>query len=97
MIIEGVDPRDTTWETDWPVYRVYFWNQPPAPPGIAQAQVMWNCDEYRLSEATDVQEVLEWAHSRARPDQTFVLYVEHHDGHSSGLVRLFGTDPNEAS
>ena len=52
MIVEGVDPRDTQWEVDWPVYRVYFWHQPPAPPGVAQEQVMWHCDEYRLSEVT---------------------------------------------
>ena len=97
MIIEGVDPRDTRWEVDWPVYRVYFWHQPPAPPGVAQEQVMWHCDEYRLSEATDVEEVLDWARSSARPDQTFTLYVEHRDAHGSGLVRLLGVDPNSAT
>jgi hypothetical protein len=97
MIIEGVDPRDTQWETDWPVYRVYFWHQPPAPPGVAQGHVMWHCDEYRLSEATDVEEVLGWARSSARRDQTWVVYVEHRDGQRSGLVRLFGTDPNSAA
>jgi hypothetical protein len=38
---------------------------------------MWHCDEYRLSEATDVEEVLDWARNSSRPDQTFTLYVEH--------------------
>ncbi|GAB2755679.1 hypothetical protein GCM10027020_04770 [Nocardioides salsibiostraticola] len=97
MKIEGVDPRDTQWETDWPDYRVYFWYQPPASPVTAQEQVMWHCAEYRLSEANDVQEVLDWARSSARPDQTFVVYAEHRDGQRHGLVRLFGTDPNSAA
>lgn len=97
MIIEGVDPRDTEWEVDRPVYRVYFWHQPPAPPGVAHEHVMWHCDEYRLSEATDFEDVLGWARSKARPDQTFVVYVEQRDAERSGLVRLFGVDPNSAT
>lgn len=97
MIIEGVDPRDTQWENDWPAYRVYFWHQPPAPDGIAQEHMMRHCDEYRLTEVRDVQQVLAWAHDRARPDQTFVVYVEHLDGHRIGLARLFGTDPNSSA
>ena len=60
MIIEGVDPRDTQWEVDCPVYRVYLWHQPPAPLGVSQGQMGWHCDEYRLSEATGVKEVLDW-------------------------------------
>jgi hypothetical protein len=38
--------------------RGYFWHRPDAPPGVAQRQVMWHCDEYRLSDAVDVEEVL---------------------------------------
>ena len=30
VFTEGVDPRDIKWEVDQPVYRVYFWYQPPA-------------------------------------------------------------------
>ena len=97
MIIEGVDPRDTQWEADWPVYRVYFWHQPPAPPRVAQEHAMWHCDEYRLSEVTDVEEVLDWARNRARADQTFVIYLEQRDAERSGLVRLIGVDPNSAT
>lgn len=96
MIIEGVDPRDITWEDDRPVYRVYFWHQPPAPSGADQARAMWHCDEYRLTEAADVEEVLGWARNTARSDQTFTLYVEHRDAHQSGLVRLVGADPSSA-
>lgn len=97
MIIEGVDPRDTEWEADWPVYRVQFWHQPPAPADVAQKHVMWHCDEYRLSDVIDVEEVLDWARNRARSDQTFVIYVEQRDSERSGLVRLLGVDPNSDS
>lgn len=97
MIIDRVDPRDTQWEIDWPVYRVYFWYQPPAPPGVAQEHAMWHCDEYRLSDAIDVEEVLGWARNTARSDQTFVVYVEQRDAQRSGLVRLWGVDPNTAT
>ena len=97
MIVDGVDPRDTQWEVGWPVYRVYFWHQSPAPAGVAQEHMMWHCDEYRLSDAPDVEEVLDWARNRARSDQTFVIYVEQRDGQRSGLVRLFGVDPNSTA
>ncbi|WP_322919197.1 hypothetical protein [Nocardioides renjunii] len=97
MIVEGVDPRDTQWEVDWPVYCVYFWHQPPAPAGVAQEHAMWQCDEYRVSDVADVEEVLDWARNKARSDQTFVIYVEQRDAHRRGLVRLFGVDPDSAA
>jgi hypothetical protein len=97
VIIEGVDPRDTQWEVDWPVYRVYFWHQPPAPAGVAQEHVMWHCDEYRLSDVANVEEVLDWARNKARSDQTFVIYVEQRDAERSGLVRVLGVDPSSAA
>ena len=97
MDISGVDPRDIEWEADRPVYRVYFWHQPTAPAGVVQDVMMWHCDEYRLSDVVDVEEVLGWARSRARSDQTFVVYVEQRDARQLGLVRLFGTDPNSAA
>lgn len=96
MIVTGVDPRDTQWEVDCPVYRVYFWHQPPAPAGVRQEIVMWHCDEYRLTDVADVEEVLDWARREARSDQTFVIYVEQSDAQRSGLVRLWGVDPNSA-
>lgn len=97
MNIEGVDPRDTDWEVGWPVYRVYFWHQPPAPAGVTQEHAMWHCDEYRLTDAAGVEEVLDWARSNARSDQTFVIYIEQRDAQRSGLLRLFGADPNSAA
>ena len=93
MIIEGIDPRDTKWEVDSPVYRVYFWHQPPAPPGIPPETVMYHSDEYRLSDVVDVAEVLAWARTTARADQTFTLYVEHQDSGGPGLIQLMGDDP----
>jgi hypothetical protein len=97
VIVDGVDPRDTQWEVDSPVYRVYFWHQPPAPPaGVAQEHVGWHCDEYRLSDVADVEEVIDWARKKAQSDQSFVIYVEQRDGQRSGLARLFGVDPNSA-
>ncbi len=57
---------------------------------------MWHCDEYRLTHVVDVEEVLDWARNRARPDQRFVIYVEQRDAGRSGLVRLLGVDPHRA-
>lgn len=93
MIVEGIDPRDTEWEVERPVYRVYFWRQPLAPAGVPQELVGFHSDEYRLSEAVDVGEALDWARTTARADQTFTLYVEHRHGDSPGLIHLMGIDP----
>jgi hypothetical protein len=93
VIVQGVDPRDTEWEVEGPVYRVYFWHRPPAPGGAPQEQMMFQSDEYRLSGAVDVGEVLDWARATASPDQTFTLYIEHGHGDSPGLIHLMGVDP----
>lgn len=94
MIIEGVDPRDIEWEVDQPVYRVYFWHQPPAPPGVAQEHMGYHCHEHRLTGADDVHEVLRWATDTAQPEQSFTLYVEHDSlERGRGLIHLAGIDP----
>ena len=98
MNVDGIDPRDIKWEEDRPVYRVYFWHQPLAPAGVPQEHMMFHSDEYRLSEADDVGEVLDWARTTARSDQTFTLYVEHVEhcqGESPrrGMIQLMGVDP----
>ena len=57
---------------------------------------MFHCDTYRLSGAVDVDEVLDWVRTTARPDQTFTLFVEHRDhrhDNSPGLIHLMGVDP----
>ena len=93
MQTEGVDPRDTEWECDEPVYRVYFWHQPAPPPGIAAEQMGWHCDEHRLTGAADVHEVIEWADRRLPEGDHYVLYVEQSDRGMPGLVRLAGVEP----
>jgi hypothetical protein len=93
VIVHSIDPRDTEWEVEGPVYRVYFWHQPLAPDGVAQEHGMFHSAEYRLSGAVDVSEALDWARTTARPDQTFTLYVEHRHGDSPGLIHLMGVDP----
>lgn len=94
MIIELVDPRGIEHEVDQPVYRVYFWHRPAAIPGVAQEDMAYHCEEYRLEGASDVHEVISWATMRARPEQTYILYVEHHVDGRPGLMRLAGRDPN---
>ncbi len=95
VIIEGVDPRDTEWEAEEPVYRVYFWHQQLAPLGIAQQHMGYVCDEHRLRGAADVMEVIAWAEATARPEQTFTLYVEHLQAGRPGLIHLAGSDPTD--
>ena len=97
MIVQGIDPRDTEWEVEEPVYRVYFWHQPLAPAGVPQEHMMFHSDEYQLSGAVDVGEVLDWARSTARRDQTFTLYVEHRHGEGPGLIHLMGVDPTTST
>jgi hypothetical protein len=50
MHVEVVDPRDTRWEDDRPVYRVSLWS----PDGLV-------CDAHRLTGVEDVTAVLDWA------------------------------------
>jgi hypothetical protein len=94
VIINSVDPRDIEWEVDQPIYRVYFWHHPLALLGWTPQQHMgYHCDEYRVRDAKDVHEVLAWAQTTARPEQTITVYVEHLHQGSPGLIRLAGTDP----
>ena len=80
--IKSVDPRDQTWEVDQPSYRVYF------------HEADGTSDEYEVS-GVDVGGVLAWAEER-RGRRTYVLYACV-PGSGLGLVRLAGTDPNDAS
>ena len=81
-----IDPRDVSWEVDSPAYRVYFWGRPS--PTWA-----WQCEEWRLTAAHDVHEVLAWADGRAG-DRTFTVQAEVDvSGEGRGMIRLAGTDP----
>jgi hypothetical protein len=49
------------------------------------------------SRGRDVHEVMRSATMKARPEQTFVLYLEHHmDDDGPGLTRLVGQDLNRS-
>jgi len=102
MHADGVDPRDVTWEVSSPVYRVYFWHRPKAPPEVPLDEVGYHCDEYRLIDADDVHEVLTWAEARRQGSDSYTLYVETNryskdDGGVPGLLRLAGIDPTVAT
>jgi len=70
-----VDPRDMAWEEDVPVYRVYFDG-----PGAAR--------EYRLTEATDVAEVVAWTDSHRLGNEIASVFVECPAADQPGLARL---------
>lgn len=95
MQASPIDPRDATWEFDTPTYRVYFWTQPTG------AITATSSDEWRITAANDVFEVITWAEAK-RGDRTYGLFVEHTDRIESrtegwieapGLIRLAGSDP----
>ena len=79
-----VDPRDIRWEVSSPTYRVYFWRRVGGG---------YHSEEFQLSGASDVREVLAWAERRAE-GRTFTAYalVENVRG-EPGLVQLAGVDP----
>ena len=80
MRARPIDPRDTETEVTSPTYRVFFW-EPQVEQGLMS-------HEYEITDALDVQEVLEWATTNAG-DRTFTAYVVIDET----LVRLVGRDP----
>lgn len=89
MKVRGVDPRDSRWEDNDPTYRVYFWTRHEAPDSDP-ASAAWASDEYEITGATDVREVLEWADADGRD---YVAYARNDDEEGPGLIRLVGQDP----
>ncbi|RBY88311.1 hypothetical protein DQ240_05645 [Blastococcus sp. TF02A-26] len=77
---------------DDPVYRVYFWSGPSAEPGSDGVLVVPYCEEWRLTGAADVHEVLAWANGPEARGRVFELFVESSHG-ELGLLRLAGTSP----
>jgi hypothetical protein len=55
----------------------------------------WVSDEWRIADAVDLFEVLDWARDHA-DGRTFVLYVERVESGELGLIKLAGTDPTES-
>ena len=83
MKAQGIDPRDVKWESDNPTYRVYFWSHPDNA-----------SDEWRLTEAASMWEVIAWAEQRVGAQRSFQVFVETIDQlRGTGLVRLMGSDP----
>jgi hypothetical protein len=87
-----VDPRDTGWEVEATVYRVYFW-APRRTENPSQTPA-WTSDEHELLGARDVVEVVDWAEANAA-GRRYTLYVvlEKPGGSGRGLIRLAGVDP----
>lgn len=81
MQAKSVDPRDIDVEWDATEYRVYFW----APDGS-------RCEEYKLSGAGDVREVVRWADAAAG-DRLPEIFVRHDEPSQQGLIRLAGRRP----
>ena len=83
-------------------YHVTFWRQPRVEPenlpdGVTQERVMWAALECDISEATDLFEVLEWAHEEARQRQSiFSLYAIVRHGDEYGEVWLAGWNPTRS-
>lgn len=75
-----VDPRTSQFEIDDPAYQVHFW--------VSSS----HSEEWRLTGAEGVSEVLRWMEDR-RAGRDAVVYVEVTSEDRVGLVRLHGTDP----
>lgn len=91
--MQGVDPRDVTWEDEQPVYRVYFWGRSKAPADVPPEHVGYYCREHRVLDADDIHEVITWANHAAVGGENYTLFVERQESGETGLIRLAGTDP----
>ncbi|MGO1231544.1 MULTISPECIES: hypothetical protein [Micrococcaceae] len=84
MIARSIDPRYPHEEELAPAYRVDFWEQDGA------------SDEWRLTEVTDIHEVIDWVNSNSSGREASIC-IEY--SHSSGienttvLLRLSGPEP----
>lgn len=92
MDVRLVDPRDVGWEIGSPLYRVYFWERQPPPPGAPEL-VGYHSAEFEASGAEDVGEVLAWGEETATAGSTYTVYAVVEIGGERGLVRLRGADP----
>lgn len=80
MDIRGIDPRDTSWEQDHAMYRVYFWDT-----SINTSY------EYEVLGEIDIDELLPWAEEYATArGWTYTIYALTTEGDRRGLIRLAG-------
>lgn len=87
MEVDDVDERDSSWEVNDPVFRVYLFR----PPHMATTT-------YDLT-GTDVEGAIRWAADRAGSDLLFSIALVHDEssreaGGERGLVWILGTDAN---
>lgn len=88
MDVRPIDPRDTEIEIDHPTYRVFFWRLQSDHPGSG-----YGSEEYELTGAQDIDEVLGWARANAGDDRTYTVYTVV----GKTLVHLLGIDPTASS
>ena len=84
MDAQAIDPCDTGIEWDADIYRVYFWSTDGG-----------RCDEYELSDAQDVREVIAWVDSHAG-NRVLEIFARHDHPPEQGLIRLAGQRPGVA-
>ena len=82
--ITSVDPRDTTWEDEHVVYRVYFTSADHR-----------RTDEYELTDAVNINEVLTWAALEGSKRGHFVVYARVERAGERGLLRLASSGEQE--
>jgi hypothetical protein len=98
MNVRHCDPRDMKWRHEPLAYRVYFWRplggttERPADIGIP-----YESDEFELTDARNVMEVIEWANADSA-GRTYTLYAVSEDGVGGrrGMIHLAGVDPTVA-
>lgn len=95
LLARPVDPRDTSWENDHPIFRVIFFDLRPG--SVPEPAHGINTEEWEVSGA-DVHEVIRWAEEHAAGQRTWDLHllVDVHPvlAGRRGLVWLRGEDPN---
>ena len=94
MHVRPVDKRDTGWEIDEPVFRVYFWHELGTPPDGAEQAYASDCFEVTDAE---VREVIYWAdeQSAGRTYTLHVLVPQPRPQGLLGLINLAGINPTQ--
>lgn len=91
---DGLDVSPVWWPEPR-AYHVHFWQQlsHPLPPSVP----LWESTLYRLSEAQDIVEVLDWAQANAA-GRVIAIYVEVPPipPAPTGLMLLYGANPTSA-
>lgn len=91
LLVQPIDPRDIAQHVGSSSYRVYFFSRETPRSGDPSEAGALVADEYQISDA-DITAVLEWAIKKARPDQTYVVYLLVDQAGVKTLFRLAGED-----